>query len=80
MLFDDFSTRYEPGPNGLQQQLELLFSVSPEPGVEWNMLPKPDGSLRLVRRAVDKLAGTPRRIFAYMDFRDIFDQITYVES
>lgn len=80
LLFDDFSTRVEPGPNGLQQQLELLFSVSPEPGITWNHLPQPDGSYALVRRAVDKLSGSPRRIFAYSDFRQIFNQITYVEA
>lgn len=80
LLLEGMSTRVEPGPNGLQQQVELEFAVSPEPGVEWNMQPKPDGSYQLVRRASDKGASEPRRIFAYKDFREIFRSLTYNES
>lgn len=77
LLMEDMSTRVEPGPNGLQQQVELSFAVSPEPGVDWNQLPKPDGTYQPVRRAADKLSGSPRRIYASKDFRAIFNFISF---
>lgn len=80
LLLEDMSTRVEPGPNGLQQQVELAFAVSPEPGIDWNWLPKPDGTYQPVRRAADKLSGTPRRIYASADFRQIFASISFSES
>lgn len=79
LLFADFSTKVEATQNGLSQQLQLVFSVSPEPGVTWNHLPKPDGTPALVRRRSDVGAGSPRRIFRYKDFTEIFDQLERVE-
>lgn len=75
LLFADFTTKVEATQAGLAQQLQLIFSVSPEPGVTWNHLPKPDGTPVLVRRRADKGAGNPRRIFPYKDIRTIFNQL-----
>lgn len=80
LLFEDMNTRVEPGPNGLQQSIEFTFAVTDEPGVDWNWLPKPNGTPQPVRRAADKTAPTPRRIYAYKDFRAVFNQITYNEA
>lgn len=80
LLFSDFTTKVEATQNGLSQQLQLIFSVSPEPGVTWNHLPKPDGTPVLVRRRSDKGAATPRRIFRYKDFTEIFDQLERTEA
>lgn len=80
LLFADFGTKLEATQNGLAQQLQLTFSVSPEPGVTWNHLPKPNGTPVLVRRLADKDAATPRRIFLSKNFAAIFAQLDRTEA
>ena len=80
LLLVNMGTRVEPGPNGLQQNVQLIFAVAPVPGFDWNHLPKPDGTLQPVRIAADAASGTPRRIYDESDFREIFNQISFVES
>jgi hypothetical protein len=80
LLLEDMDTVVQPGPDGLQQMLQLTFAVSLAPLVTWNHLPKPDGTNIKVRVKADAGVGTPRRIYALADFRDIFNAISYVES
>ncbi len=79
LLLESMDTDVTPGPDGsLQEQLVLFFAVTPVPGVTWNHLPKPDGTLDLVRVAADIGSGSPRRIYAGSDFTEIFSKINYV--
>lgn len=78
LLFEDMATDVTPGPNGgLQQSVQLVMSVTPESGVTWNHVPKPNGTLDLVRIAADSGSGSPRRIYGSADFREIFNQLSY---
>lgn len=80
LLLEDMDTAVQPDPSGIKQVLQLTFAVSPTPGVTWNHLPKPDGTNVLVRVKADSGSGSPRRIYGTADFREIFNEITYVES
>jgi hypothetical protein len=79
LLLEDFDTEVTAGQDGLQQQLVLMFAVNHD-SLDWNKLPKPDGTNVLVRIKADSGSGSPRRIYAYKDFTEIFNSITYVES
>jgi hypothetical protein len=81
LLLEEMDTDVTPGPNGgIQQKLQLTFGVSPAPGVTWNHYYKPNGTLVLIRIAADAGSGSPRRVYAFANFLEIFEQITYLES
>lgn len=80
LLFTDFDTDPTPSPNGpMAQKVTLNFAVAPH-GLTWNHQPQPDGTYALVRIAADKLSGTPRRIYAESDFRQLFNTLAFIES
>lgn len=77
LLLEDMDTKVEPAPGGtMQQQLQLSFAVSPQPGQSWNMLPQPDGLLATVCTA-NSYRGSQVGIYATSDFRQIFSQIVF---
>jgi len=75
LLLEEFDTKVAPSSDGkLSQQVQLSFAYSDN---DWNKLPKPDGTLQLVRLKADSGSGSPRRIYASADFRQIFAKLSF---
>ncbi len=67
LLFEAPRIKFSPGPNGPQNRsVQLVFA---EQTRDWNELPKANGVYAKVR----KKGATSERIYAYTDFRPIFD-------
>lgn len=80
LLLENFDTGVQFDTDGPKQTLQLAFNVCPAINVSWNHLPKPDGTNVLVRYKADSGGGSPRRIYPYADFRQIFNTISFSET
>jgi hypothetical protein len=80
LRFEDMDTTIQIDTDGPKQAIQLAFAVTHRDDVTWNHLPKPDGTNILVRYKADSGSGSPRRIYEYADFRQIFNALSFVES
>jgi hypothetical protein len=74
LLLEDFSTEITATSQGLAQQVTLEFAVGPYG--DWNLIPNKSGNPTLVYRNGFSDADA-NRIYRYVDFREIFDKVTY---